>query len=167
MMLKGSQRGGSKQLALHLLNERDNDHVEVHAVDGFIANDVTGALQEIYAVSRATKAKQFMFSLSLSPPGDTVVTTEDYEAAINAAAEQIGLSDQPKIVVFHEKEGRRHAHVVWSRIDIDQMKAINLPFYKTRLNEVSKDLFLEHGWRLPDGYRDRQQRDPRNFTLAE
>ncbi|MEJ8561556.1 relaxase [Yoonia sp. GPGPB17] len=47
------------------------------------------------------------------------------------------------------------------------MKAINLPFYKTRLNEVSKDLFLEHGWRLPDGYRDREQRDPRNFTLAE
>ena len=29
MILKGSQRAGAKQLAAHLLNDRDNDHVSV------------------------------------------------------------------------------------------------------------------------------------------
>lgn len=116
MMLKGSQRGGAKQLALHLLNTVDNDHVEVHSIDGFVSDDVTGALREIYAISRATRCKQFMFSLSLSPPKDAVVTIEDYEAAIQAAAERLGLSGQPKVVLFHEKHGRRHCHVVFSRI---------------------------------------------------
>ena len=30
MILKGSQRGGSKQLAVHLLKTLDNEHAEVH-----------------------------------------------------------------------------------------------------------------------------------------
>lgn len=33
--------------------------------------------------------------------------------------------------------------------------------------EVSRDLYREHGWRMPDGMTDRSRRDPRNFTLEE
>lgn len=91
----------------------------------------------------------------------------DFEAAIERIETRLGLEDQARAIVFHEKEGRRHAHVVWSRIDVLEMKAIKLPYFKTRLKDISKDLFLEHGWRLPDGYLDRSNRDPRNFTLAE
>ena len=42
---------------------------------------------------------------------------------------------------MHEKEGRRHAHVVWSRIDADEMKAINLPHFKVKLRDLSRDLY--------------------------
>ena len=55
MILKGSQRGGAAQLARHLLKTDENEHVEVHELDGFIADDLHGALQEIYAVSRGTR----------------------------------------------------------------------------------------------------------------
>ncbi len=167
MILKGSQRSGGLKLAAHLMNTCDNDHVEVHELRGFTADDLHGAFQEADAIAKGTKCQQYLFSLSLSPPETERVSVADFEKAIAQAEDRLGLSGQSRAIVFHEKEGRRHAHVVWSRIDIDQMKAINLPFYKTRLSEVSKDLFLEHGWRLPDGYRDRKQRDPRNFTLAE
>lgn len=47
------------------------------------------------------------------------------------------------------------------------MKAINLPFYKNRMQEISRQLFLEHGWRMPDGLRSREERNPLNFTLEE
>ncbi|WP_424988229.1 relaxase/mobilization nuclease domain-containing protein [Microbulbifer sp. S227A] len=167
MILKGSQRSCGLKLAAHLMNTHDNDHVEVHELRGFTADDLHGAFQEADAIAKGTKCQQYLFSLSLSPPETERVSVADFEKAIAQAEDRLGLTGQSRAIVFHEKEGRRHAHVVWSRIDIDQMKAINLPFYKTRLNEVSKDLFLEHGWRLPDGYRDRKQRDPRNFTLAE
>ena len=70
MILKASQRGGGKRLAAHLLNARDNEHVHVHELRGFTADDLPGAFQEAYAVSRATRAKQFLFSLSLNPPQD-------------------------------------------------------------------------------------------------
>jgi hypothetical protein len=47
------------------------------------------------------------------------------------------------------------------------MKAINLPFYKTRLKELSKDLYLDHGWELPDGHKENGWKNPLNFSLAE
>ncbi len=62
MTLKGNQRAGAKQLAMHLLRTDDNDHVEVHDIRGFIAADLTGALREAYAISRATKCRQIRFT---------------------------------------------------------------------------------------------------------
>ena len=67
MILKGSHRAGAKQLAGHLLNDRDNDHVTVLEVRGFVADDLRNALREAQAISKATKCKQFMFLLSLRP----------------------------------------------------------------------------------------------------
>ena len=54
MILKGSQRAGATQLAAHVLNERDNEHVRVHELRGFAADDLHGALTEAYAISRGT-----------------------------------------------------------------------------------------------------------------
>lgn len=167
MILKGSQRGGAQALALHLLNTSDNDHVEVHSVNGFMADDVEGALQEIHAISRATKCRQFMFSLSLSPPRDALVSDQDFLDAIQQAMDKLGLAGQPHVVIFHEKNARRHCHVVISRIDTDVMKGINLPFFKDRLCQLSHELYLTHGWDMPKGHEDREQSDPLNYSLEE
>ena len=43
MILKASQRGGGTQLGSHLL-KTENEHVEVHEVRGFCADDVKGAM---------------------------------------------------------------------------------------------------------------------------
>lgn len=167
MILKGSQRGGAKQLALHLLNDRDNEHTELYELRGFLSDDLAGAFQEAYAVSRGTCAKQFLFSLSLNPPPQAKVSIEAFEKAIDTAEERLGLSGQPRAIVFHEKEGRRHAHVVWSRIDAEKMIAVPMPFFKTRLKEVAKELFMEHGWQMPRGFIDSRERDPATYSLAE
>lgn len=151
MILKGSQRGGAKQLARHLLNTAENEHVHAHDIRGFIADDLESAFQEAYAVSRGTRARQFLFSLSMNPPLQENVPTHIFEMAIEAVEQKLGLDGQPRAVVFHEKEGRRHAHVVWSRIDTEQMKAINLPHYKLKLRDLSKQLYLENGWQMPRG----------------
>ena len=47
------------------------------------------------------------------------------------------------------------------------MKAIDMPYFKMKLRDVSKELFLEHGWKLPRGFLDSKERNPENFTLAE
>lgn len=167
MILKGSQRGGASQLAAHLLNARDNEHVEVHELRGFSADDLAGAFQEIEATSRGTRAHQPLFSLSLNPPPREHVGTEAFEAAIEAAESKLGLQGQPRAIVFHEKEGRRHAHVVWSRIDSERMKAVNMPHFKRKLQDVSRQLYREHGWDMPRGLKAGAQRDPLNFTRSE
>lgn len=167
MILKASQRGGADQLAAHLMNPNDNDHIALEELRGFAANDLTGALEEAYAVSKGTRCKQFLFSLSINPPKDAEVTVDQLHDAAVRAGKAVGLEGQPFGFVVHEKEGRRHAHAVWSRIDADEMKAINLPFFKDRLKALSKELYLENGWELPNGHRENGWANPLNFTLAE
>jgi hypothetical protein len=167
MILKASQRGGAKQLGLHLLKTTENERVEIHEVRGFISDDVMDAMHEAYAVSRGTKCRQFLFSVSLNPPEHENVRIEVFESALAKIEERNGLVGQPRIVVFHEKEGRRHAHAVWSRIDAETMTAKPLPHFKLKLRDVSKELFIDNGWKMPRGFIDSKEHDPRNFTLHE
>lgn len=167
MILKGSQRGAASNLSAHLMNDRDNDHVTVLEVRGFVARDLHGAFAEAHAISKGTKCEQFLFSLSLSPPKEHTGSEQDFIDAINRAEEKLKLSGQPRAIVLHEKEGRRHAHVVWSRIDAKTMTAINMPHYKRKLNDLARALYLDHGWALPDGLRRDGGKSPLNFTLAE
>jgi hypothetical protein len=165
VILKASQRGGAKQLGLHLLKTSENEHVEIHEVRGFIADDVMDAFAEAYAISRGTKCRQFLFSVSLNPPESEQVRVEVFEEALAKIEERTGLTGQPRIVVFHEKEGRRHAHAVWSRIDAESMTAVQLSHFKLKLRDISKQLYLDHGWKMPRGLMDYKERDPRNFSL--
>ncbi|RLJ22206.1 relaxase [bacterium endosymbiont of Escarpia laminata] len=166
MILYGNQRGGGKALALHLLKE-ENEHVEIHELRGFVSDNLTGAFHEAYAISRGTKAKQFLFSLSLNPPASKNVSTEVFADAIARIEKKLNLTDQPRAIIFHEKKGRRHCHAVWSRIDAEKMKAIPLSFFKRDLMGISRELYREQGWQMPRGMMNSRERDPRNFTLAQ
>lgn len=154
-------------MALHLLNREKNDHIHVHRIEGFIADDVLGALNEAYALSKGTQCKQFMYSLSLSPPANEDVPVSVYEEALKRIEKKLDLVGQPHVVVFHEKEGRRHAHCVWSRIKIESMTAVNISHPKLKLNTIAKSLYLEHGWKMPDGFIDKTRKNPLNYTRAE
>lgn len=166
MILQGNRRGGAKDLAQHLLKD-ENEHVDVHELRGFMSDDLTLALNEAYAISKATKAKKFLYSLSLNPPENEKVSTNTFLKAIGQVEKKLKLVDQPRAIVFHEKKGRRHCHVVWSRIDTQKMKAIHTSNDWRKLKDVSRSLFAEHGWDMPSGLIDRKNRDPKNFTMAQ
>jgi len=166
MIMVGHSRGNGQNLARHLLSS-ENEHVTVHDISGFACDDLHGAFKEAEAFSRGTKCQKYLYSLSLNPPAKESVETKDFEIAIARVEKTLGLEGQPRAIVFHEKENRRHCHVVWSRIDTDNMKAIGLSFPKRKLNALAKDIFLEKGWELPKGFLNPRLRDPKNFTLEE
>jgi hypothetical protein len=167
MILKGSQRGGGQDLAAHLMRIDDNEHLSIHEMRGFASDNLRDAFREIEAISKGTKCRQYLFSLSLSPPAEARVSVDEFESAIARIEKELDLSGQPRAIVFHEKEGRRHAHCVWSRIDADTMTAKQMSFFKQKLMGVSRELYLDHGWKLPRGLERAGERDPTNFTLAE
>ncbi|MBZ9717054.1 relaxase [Mesorhizobium sp. AD1-1] len=166
VILVGNQRGGAKDLAVHLLKE-ENDHVEVHELRGFVARDLRGAFNEAYAVSRGTRCRQYLFSVSFNPPSTAIVSTGTFEAAIARVEKDLGLTGQPRAIVFHEKAGRRHAHCVWSRIRADDMKAVQLSYSHRKLMLIARELHLEHSWKMPRGLAQTKASDPSNFTLAQ
>lgn len=167
MILKASQRSGGQNLAAHLMRTDDNEHMSIHELRGFASDALPDAFKEIEAISRGTKCRQYLFSLSLSPPEHARVPVGVFESAIDRIELRLGLEGQPRAIVFHEKEGRRHAHCVWSRIDADSMTARQMSFFKTKLVSMSRELYLENGWKLPRGLESAAERNPTNFTLAE
>lgn len=66
MLFVGNQRGGGRDLALHLMKD-ENDLVQVHELRGFIAQDLEGAFKEAYAMSKATRCTKYLYSLSVNP----------------------------------------------------------------------------------------------------
>jgi hypothetical protein len=137
----------------------------VHEARGFVSESVLGALKEAQAISKGTRRRQYLFSLSLSPPRTEAVRAEVFEKALDAVEDKLGLNGQPRVVVLHEKEGRRLCHAVCSRIDADTMTAEPLAFFKTKLRDISKQLDLEHGWQMPKGLMDSKARDPVTSTI--
>lgn len=170
MILKGSQRANGDDLAIHLMNGFDNEIVEIAEVYGAVAGDLFGAFAEFEAVAQGTRAQNYLYSLSINPPEP--LSREQYHAAIQDIEYKLGLSDQPRAVVFHVKNGREHCHVVWSRIDIEEMKAIHQPFDNERLMDISVELARKYGFELTEGQRawaekrkfEKEQLEP---TLAE
>lgn len=84
MILKGNQRGGARDLAIHLMKP-ENDRVEVHGIRGFVSDDLMGAFRESEAIAKGTKCKQHLYSLSLNPPQDEDVSKVVFEDAVARA----------------------------------------------------------------------------------
>lgn len=170
MILKGSARANGTDLATHLLNGYDNERAELGEVRGTIADDLHGAFAEIELIATGTRAQKPLFSLSINP--HEALTREQYFEAIAAIEKRLGFDGQPRAVVFHEKDGREHAHVVWSRIDAAQMKAIPDSFYKAKLCDMAVILAEKFGHDLPEGLKawkekNRQFDDKLEPTLGE
>ncbi|WP_334147203.1 relaxase/mobilization nuclease domain-containing protein [Hyphomicrobium sp.] len=149
MILKGNQRTGAADLATHLSNEYDNERVEIAELRGVASNDLHSALGEFAAMAKATQCQKPLYSLAINPASP--LSREQYMAAIDHIEGKLGLTGQPRAVVFHVKDGRKHCHVVWSRIDIGSMKAIPLSHDRMKLRTCARELAHAYGLKLPPG----------------
>jgi hypothetical protein len=166
VIIKGNQRGGGQALAAHLTNARDNDHVELHEVRGFLSNDLAGAFLEVEAAAAGTKCQQPFFSVSLNPPKGHNAGVEEFEKAADLIEAKFpDLKGQPRTLIFHEKEGRRHCHAVWSRIDNERGRAAQLSHSREKLRDVSRAMYAAMGIEAPAGLRDRAKADRLNYDL--
>ncbi len=154
MIPKASQRAGGQDLATHLLNGFDNEFVELAEVRGAVANDLHGAFAEWEAIAHnLTKCRNYLYSLSVNPdPGQGPLSRDQYRDYADRVEKALGLSGQPRALVFHIKDGREHCHIVWSRIDARAGKAIHQPFDHDKLMMVTRAFARDHGLALPDGY---------------
>jgi hypothetical protein len=155
----GSQRALGQDLATHLLNAQDNERLEVAQVRGAVARDLHGAFAEWEAQAHSlTHCTNYLYSLSINPDQrQGRLTKEQYLDYIERTEQRLGLSGQPRAVVFHVKQdkngvGREHCHVIWSRIDSEKEKARHVAFDHEKLMMVTREFARDHGLRLPDGY---------------
>ncbi len=145
MVIKGTSCAGARRLATHLMRTDTNKRVEVRELFGVAAEDLKGALLEMEAVAAGTRATKPFYHASINTRADEPLSDEQRTHAIERLEEVLGLTGQSRVVVVHLKEGREHCHIVWSRIDLERMKAISDSHNYRKHEEVSRALEKEFG----------------------
>lgn len=160
MIIKGNARAGAKSLAAHVLRTDTNERVEVAEVRGTVAEDVLGAVREMEAVAACTRTGKPLYHASINTRADERLTDEQRFRAIDRLEEALNLTGQPRVVVIHEKEGREHCHVIWSRTDLEHSRAIRMD-HNFRTHElVARALEREFGHeRVQGAHAERDDRE--------
>jgi hypothetical protein len=150
-----------------------NERAEVRELRGVAAEDLRGALLEMEAVASGSRTTKPFYHASINTRADERLTEEQRTHAIDRLEEKLGLSGQPRVVVVHEKEGREHCHIVWSRIDLDRMRAISDSHNYRKHEEVARDLEREFGHERVQGAhaerdgKDRPDRTPSHEEMLQ
>lgn len=145
MVIKGGSRSGGAGLAAHLLRTDTNERAEVLELHGVLADRLPEALHEMEAVASGTRCQKALYHASINTGPGEELTLEQKAAAVARLELALGLEGHARAVVEHRKEGRDHLHVVWSRIDVDTMRAAHDGHNFRKHEAVARELEREFG----------------------
>jgi len=170
MIIKGKSRAGPAALAAHLGNAEKNERITLLETRGTVSQNLRGALIEMDAYAAGTRCEKSLYHAAISPEPPHRLTPGQRAEAIDALEEKLGLTGHSRVVVMHEKLGREHIHVVWSRIDLDRMKSVSDSHNYRKHEEVARDLERRFGHERVQGAhaeRDGVERPQRTPSRAE
>ena len=173
MILKGGPRSGSQKyirfIRGHLARTDTNEVVSVVQVRGTVASDHHGWFDEIAACARGSSGARALYHLAMSPhPDDRAWSLEEQLRAVDTTEEGLNLSEQPRLIVRHQKDGRNHLHVIWSRLDTETMLLRRQPSNYRQHEATARVLEAEFGLQRVQGAFDRTgPRPQRTISDAE
>ena len=173
MIIKGGARGNGAQLGRYLVTPGQNERIAVIEVRGTVAGDVPGAVREMDAVSLCTRCTKPLYHASVNTLAHERLTPKQRTIAVDRLERELGFTGQPRVVVVHEKQGREHTHIVWSRTDIERMRAIPIDHNFRKHELVARELEREFGHARVQGAhieregRARPKRSPRLYEMHQ
>lgn len=149
MIIKGASRRSVKFWAKHLTDTKTNDRAEMVDKRGLLSENLTDLLTEIQDNADLTDCKNAMYIASFSPAIGEVLNEAQWERAYEIFEQHRGIPEgQRRIVYEHEKEGRTHRHVVWDRIDIENVRAfpdgLDWKVCALASKDITHELGLQH-----------------------
>ena len=125
IIIEGGSRSAGRWWTRHLQNTETNERVQLVEIAGLSAETVPGMFREMRALAQGTKCKNYFYQANINPRADEHLTPAQWHAAVETLGRNLGFEGQPYFVIEHEKEGRTHRHIIWSRIDQETMTAIS------------------------------------------
>lgn len=144
MIIQGGSRSNAGKLGRYLLNKAANDRVAVFEVPDS-ARDVPEALKDMERMGKMTCGQKTLYHAQINPAPGYVMRPLDWKRSVDVLAEKLGLEDQPRAVVLHEKNGREHAHVVFQRTDVERGCLISDSHNYAKHREAGQQLEQELG----------------------
>jgi hypothetical protein len=145
MVIRGNIRGNGEQLAHYLLSGEANENVQILEVAGRLNATDTYLHQTMLGMSltaELTKSQKGLYHAQINPAysEDRKMTRKDWLRAADILAQELGLSEQRRVVVLHTKKNRTHAHVVFERYDYQTGKVIDNKFSRLAQDRARKEM---------------------------
>ena len=168
MIINGSSRSNEKFFSRHLANGDKNERVKLVEVRGLTSLSIASCFREMKAVASGSRVKNYFYHSNINILKDEKLTPAQWEKAVDTLEKNLGLEGQPRFVIEHEKKGRTHQHVIWSRINIETMTAISdskdFAVHQATSRQLEKEFNLERGKSVlgPEVEKPRPERRPEN-----
>jgi hypothetical protein len=173
MIIKGGSRKSGAFFASHLMKTEDNERVSIAEMKGLYADDLPEAFREMRLIAAGTRAENYFYHVSINPREDERLSPEQWEFAVDRLEHNLGLDGHARFQVEHEKEGRTHRHIVWSRVDPDTMTVTSDSFTYLAHDQTRAELEQEFHHELtpptpqPSQRKSREIPDWENFRAQE
>ena len=147
IIIKGGARTDGAQLGRYLLSQGDNTSTTLIDITGMAGRNLANAMAMAQAAAEQTKGQKPFWHAQINPAEGVNLTREQQFMAIEVLERHLGLQGQPRVIVAHEKDGREHIHVAWSRYDSETGKLRRDDFSKRKnvaaAAEIAERLGLE------------------------
>lgn len=133
----------------HLQNMEENERADLKEIRGLNATDLREALLEMKEeASILPRLENFMYHADFNPRAHERLTEEEWERTLEIFEKQRGIPEgTPRIVYEHEKQGHVHRHVIWTRLDVEKMRAfpdgLDWKVAHTAARKIEKELGLQ------------------------
>jgi len=140
MIINGGSRRNGAFFAKHLMEAEDNERVSIVEMKGLYGETLPEAFREMRLLAAGGRVQNPFYHVNINPREDEQLTPEQWDIAVDTLEKNLGLTDHARFQVEHEKEGRVHRHIVWSRIDPDTMTATSDSFTYPIHTETAREL---------------------------
>jgi hypothetical protein len=155
MIAKGNPHNDGPYLARYLaVASHGNEKAELAELRGFATKNVFDAFALGQLMAEGTQCENPFFHVQVRLPKGEQLTRDQWQKVANRIERRLGFQDQPRAIVFHQKAGQEHMHLVFSRIDASNMHAIDPGLYKRKLKETCRKLEKEMGLQIVKNERD-------------
>jgi hypothetical protein len=147
MIINGGSRCNARFFARHLSNEDENERATLCDIRYLAAENITDALHEMEIVAIGTFCKNFFYHAHINPDETEHLTSQQWEYSVRLLETALGLENNARFIVEHLKKGRTHRHIVWSRIEVPRMRAVEMTDDYAKHQAVARQLEREFGLR--------------------
>ena len=145
IIVKGAARTDGAQLGRYLLSQGGNSSTSLVGMSGMSGRDLPHALAMAQAAAEQGRGEKPFWHAQINPAEGVCLTREQQLVAVGILERHLGLQGQPRVVVAHEKNGREHIHVVWSRYDARTGRLVRDDFTKRRNVAAAAEIATRFG----------------------
>ena len=149
------------------LQSKDNDRATIVKSHGLRSESIHDMLSEMEAQAQGTRCQNFFYQMNLNPVPGERLSEAQWDRVREIAEKHHGFEGQAYFVVEHVKHGRAHQHIVWSRIDIENVRAISDSNDARKNHAIAREIEQEFGLQQVKGPYDREPGEPRPKRAPE